>query len=321
MTLYQAPLRILAVDDDPISREILQDHLSAGGHDVFCAESATQAMYTLEHAPVHIVVADWVMPEVSGLDLCRWVRGRQLPRSPHFVICTVQNERDRLVEAFEAGADDFLTKPFHEAELMARLRAWTRLVTLQEELAARHRESTRLASELIAANRRLSDLATRDELTGLGNRREGMRRVDELVAVSARYGQPLSCASIDIDHFKQFNDSHGHAAGDAVLRHVAATLRQTTRAADLCFRIGGDEFLVLLPQLSLADAASWAERFRSAIADQPYHHNALRLDLGVSVGLAERAAPAGTAGGLLDAADAALYAAKRAGRNTTRRSA
>src|SRR5690242_548288 len=124
MNVNQSPLRILIVDDDPITRAILQDHLSASGHDVFAAESAAAAMYTLEHAPVHIVVADWVMPDVSGVDLCRWVRGRQLPRSPHFVMLTGMQDPGHLVEAFEAGADDYISKPFHETELMARLRAW-----------------------------------------------------------------------------------------------------------------------------------------------------------------------------------------------------
>lgn len=321
MSTSHQPLRIIVVDDEPISRTILEEHLAAAGHDVFCAESAAEAMYTLERAPVHIVVADWLMPGVTGLDLCRWVRGRELPRSPHFVICTALQERDHLVEAFEAGADDFLTKPFHEAELLARLRAWTRLVTLQDELAARHQESSRLASELITANRRLSELATQDDLTGLGNRREAMRRLAEHLAVAVRYGQPLTCASIDIDNFKLFNDTHGHLAGDAVLRHVAGVLQRTTRSADLCFRMGGDEFLVLLPHQALADAARWADRFRATVAVNPCRYNDVHMDLTVSVGLADQTPAAETPDAVLDAADAALYAAKRAGRNTTRQSA
>jgi diguanylate cyclase (GGDEF)-like protein len=278
-------------------------------------------MYMLEHAPVHIVVADWVMPDVSGLDLCRWVRGRQLPRSPHFVMLTVLNEQDRLVEAFEAGADDFLSKPFQEAELLARLRAWTRLVNLQEELAARHQESMRLTSELIALNKRLSDLATRDELTGLGNRREAMHRLDEHLSLAARYQHPLTCASVDVDQFNRINDSRGHAAGDRVLRELAETLLATTRSTDLCFRMGGDEFLVLLPHQTLADAAGWADRFRAAVAARPFSHNDVPMDVTVSVGLAAHGPSAATPDHLLDAADAALYAAKRDGRNAVRRSA
>src|SRR5204863_3879071 len=101
------------VDDDPISRCILEEHVSAAGHDACSADSAARAMCLIEREPIHIVIADWIMPDVSGLDLCRWVRGRQLPRNPHFVMLTVLNDKARLVEAFDAGADDFLSKPFH----------------------------------------------------------------------------------------------------------------------------------------------------------------------------------------------------------------
>jgi len=319
MSLYHMPLRILLVDDDPISRSILEEHLAAAGHDVFSAESAARAMYTLERTAVHIVIADWIMPDVSGLDLCKWVRGRQLPRSPHFVILTVHNDTERLVEAFEAGADDFLSKPFCEAELLARFRAWTRLVTLQEELAVRHQESVRLTSELIALNQKLSDLASRDELTGLENRREAVRRIEEQSAISVRYNRPLTCAVVDVDFFKQFNDSHGHAIGDQVLRHVAAILKSATRAADAVFRMGGDEFLIMLPDQTIEQAAAWAERCRQAVAEQRFSHQAPCLEVTVSIGLAERSSVMATVDALLEAADAALYTAKREGRNVVRR--
>ncbi len=318
MSFQNSTLRILVVDDDPISRAILEEHLAAAGHDVFSADDAPRAMYMLERTAVHIVIADWIMPGVNGLDLCRWVRGRQLPRSPHFVILTVLSDRERLIEAFEAGADDFLSKPFHESELLARLRAWTRLVNLQEELAVRHQESLRLTSELISLNTKLSDLAIRDEVTGLENRREAARRIEEQVAIASRYGRSLSCAVLDVDQFKQFNDCHGHAIGDQVLRHVAAILKSSLRSTDMAYRFGGDEFLVLLPDQTVEKAISWAERFRKEVAEQPLHDKSDAHRVTVSIGLAEYASCGGIATELQIAADRALYAAKREGRNTVR---
>lgn len=319
MSFISMPLRILIVDDDPISRAILEDHLAASGHDVFCAESATAAMYMLENSPaVHIVIADWIMPDVSGLDLCRWVRGRNLPRSPHFVMLTVLSDKERLTEAFEAGADDFLSKPFHEAELLARLRAWTRLVGLQEELTARHQEATRLAGELIQVNQRLNDLATIDELTGLPNRRQSMRRVDELWTLSTRYGHPFTAATLDIDYFKLFNDNHGHAVGDHVIKHVACLLKESVRSADVVCHFSGDEFLVLFPQQSLAAVSIWALRFRQLLGETPFVHEGAPLSVTCSIGLAERTPATSDATALLHAADLALYDAKRIGRDAVR---
>jgi len=310
-----SPLRTLVVDDDPISRAILEDHVAAAGHDVFSADSAARAMYMLERTPVHIVIADWIMPGVSGLDLCRWVRGQKLPRATHFVILTVLSDKERLVEAFDAGADDFLSKPFHESELLARFRAWTRLVTLQDELAVRHQESLRLTSELISLNKKLSELAIRDELTGLENRREAARRLEEHTAIATRYGRSLTCAVLDVDQFKQFNDSHGHSVGDQVLKHVATILKHSVRAVDMVFRLGGDEFLVLLPDQSIENALIWAERFRQAVSTQPLSASLVSHNITVSIGLAEHSSATETAASLQDAADSALYAAKRGGRN------
>lgn len=316
MQLQYTPLRILIVDDDPISRAILEDHLAASGHEVHCADSAAAAMYMLDHSPTfHIVIADWIMPNISGLDLCRWVRGRNMPRSLHFVMLTVLSDKERIAEAFEAGVDDFLSKPFHEAELLARLRAWTRLVSLQEQLTARHQESTRLAAELIEVNRRLNDLATINEVTGLPNRRHAMRRLEELWSVTSRYGHALTAAVLDIDRFKLVNDTHGHAVGDLVLKHVASMLSQSVRTADIACHFSGDEFLALFPHQTVATVSIWADRFKKMLAEQPLVHNGIALNVTCSIGLAERTENIPDAAALLHSADLALYATKRAGRD------
>src|SRR5207237_1961103 len=180
-------------------------------------------MQCLQKHPVHIVIADWVMPGLNGLDLCRWMRWQQFEHPIHFVMLTVHSDQARLVEAFEAGVDDFLSKPLKQDELLARMRAWSRFIRLQEDLAQQHQTAQRLNEEfetvnnqLAIANLQLAAMALQDDLTLLPNRREAMRRLEEQWCISRRYGLPLSCAMIDVDRFKQFNDIHGHAAGDAV---------------------------------------------------------------------------------------------------------
>lgn len=309
MQCVSTPLKILIVDDDDVTRALLYDHFTAGG-DVVAVESASRAMEIIEREPVQIIVADWLMPDISGLDLLQWMRQRDVSCQPHFVMLTANTGQERLVEAFNAGVDDFLSKPFNETELMARLKAWTRIVTLQSE-------AQRLTEELRAANNRLQTLASCDELTGLANRRSAMQQLLSCSSLSARHGHPLSCALIDVDHFKRFNDRHGHATGDQVLRHFADVLRSSTREGDMPCRIGGDEFLVILPHTSLGAASIWAEHLTTQLANSPLIYKELILPVQVSIGLAQWASPM-IPDELLEAADQMLYTAKNAGRRAVR---
>jgi two-component system, cell cycle response regulator len=318
MNNYESKLCILIVDDDPISRAILQEHLGACGHEVICADSTAQAMYILEKQIVQIVIADWIMPGLSGLDLCKWIRSRQWSQRVHIAMLTILDEPDRLVEAFEAGVDDFLSKPFDEAELLARLRAWMRLVNMQQELIERNQEAARLTTELIAVNKKLAELAAIDDLTGLGNRRQAIQRIEEHLALARRYGHPFTCALIDIDQFKRFNDTYGHGTGDRILKHLGNVLNQTIRHVDFVFRMGGDEFLVLLPQISVQEAVKWTERCQAALKAQPLQIESGPVFLTISIGIAEYTPAADTLDELLEIADNALYAAKESGRNTSR---
>lgn len=315
------PFTVLLVDDDPFWTDLIEVYLAEFGVHVLTAGTVADAMRVLDARPVHVVLADWVMPAATGLDLCRWARGRRFARPLHFVMLTANTDRQSMAEAFLAGVDDFLTKPLHAVELLARLRAWARFVRLQQDLADRHADAAALNDRLAAANAdlavanaRLSELATTDELTGLPNRREAIRRLAEQWAVCRRYDKPLACALVDVDRFKQINDTYGHAAGDEVLRHVAAVLREGVRAADGVFRLGGDEFLLLFPEQSAADAAAGVDRLRRAAAARTVRAAGDVLSFTLSVGLAERSAGS-TADDLLKAADEALYAVKRSGRN------
>lgn len=306
--------RTLIVDDDPISRAMLFDLLASSGRDVVTADSADTAKKAMEDESVRLIVADWIMPQISGMELCRWVRVPQRSKYVFFAMLTVYSEKQKLVEAFDAGVDDFLSKPVNEQELLARLRAWDRHIRLQDELTQRHLSAMDLNRRLSELNSKLHEQASEDELTGLPNRREAMQRLHEALQVSARYSEPLACAIIDVDRFKHFNDSYGHAAGDQVLRHVGRILRECGRTSDQVFRLGGDEFMMLFPRTGL-DAAICAERCRAALAESSIQHEGHVLQITISVGLGEWNQKMTEPAHLLREADTALYAAKAEGRN------
>jgi diguanylate cyclase (GGDEF)-like protein len=317
MTLATS-LNILGVDDDAISRDVLHEHLKAAGHQVRMAADVVEAKALFAREHVDIVIADWIMPGQSGLDLCEWVRHQPCGSSVHFVMLTVLSDKAKLIEAFRSGVDDFLSKPLHDGELFARLRAWTRIVSLKKQLAQRHADALRALAELSAANAKLAELATRDELTGLHNRREAVRRLHEQWSVATRYEQPLCCAVVDVDHFKKVNDTYGHHAGDELLRRLAESLQGCLREADSIFRIGGDEFLVILPCIRFADAATWARRCAQTIAASPVTIGGAPRHPSVSIGIAERTPTMHDWRELVEAADQAVFASKRQGRIGTR---
>ena len=183
-------------------------------------------MNLMERQNFQIVVIDWIMPVMDGPSLCRWIRGRTPQQLVHVVMLTIYSEKTKLVEAFDAGVDDFLTKPIHEGELLARMHAWTRIISLEEDLASQGKAAEVRGNELANLNARLAHLAAFDELTGLPNRREAMKHLEEKLSLSKRYGHPLACAAIDVDHFKWINDGLGHAAGDWLLRQLSQSLAQ-----------------------------------------------------------------------------------------------
>lgn len=315
-------LRVLVVDDDATSVALISRPLTNAGYEVVTAASGEDALRALVSDEIQIVVTDWMMPGMTGLDLCRAIRMHEGIPFAHVVVVTARTGEDQLLQAFEAGADDYLVKPLSHRELLARIRAGERILTLQQDLEARQREVHRINAEMAIAQQKLADanerlnlLATTDELTGLLNRREAMARLDEYWASSTRSSAPLAVISLDLDHFKSFNDVHGHAIGDAVLRTTAATLRKTCRKDEFPCRIGGEEFLILCPRAAEEEAAVAAERIRASIEAATVVVNGLALSITLSIGVAEREPGMNGPNDLLHAADEALYAAKDAGRN------
>ena len=325
MTSQDWSTRILVVDDDPAWVKLLEKHLTDEGHEVLTAQNGREGMRVVPEQGPQLVITDWLMPEMDGLEFCRALRAHEGVPFVYVIIVTAQREKERTLEAFQAGVDDFLTKPVQKDEILARLWAAQRIIQLQTDLDRQYREvhlvnakMALAARELEAANEKLHQLATTDELTGLLNRREAMNRLAEHWASTERHGEPLACIMVDIDHFKGFNDQYGHAFGDLVLKETSHMLQNTTRIEERACRIGGEEFLIICPKATVQEAAEGAERIRRAVEAQAIRCGRLKLTVTISLGVAERTALTATCDDLLRAADEALYAAKAGGRNTVR---
>jgi len=306
------------VDDDRAMRALLQKMLAAAGHHVVVAANGEEALAMIEKEQPQLIVTDWIMPQMDGIALCRALRSRQESRSIYVIIVTMQESADKLVEAFEAGADDYLNKPITPKIFFARLRAAQRVVQLQEELAFDREQLIRFSTELSAANERLQGQALSDALTGLPNRRFAMERLEQEWALSKRGDRALSCLMVDVDHFKSVNDRFGHQVGDDALKLVADTLRRAARTQDVVCRYGGEEFLVICPDTDVQAAVQCAERLRTNVAAQSLSlQDGSQHRLTVSIGVAEKNDTLDTLEALLIRADDNLYAAKDAGRNRT----
>jgi diguanylate cyclase (GGDEF)-like protein len=218
-------------------------------------------------------------------------------------------------EALGAGADDYLERPLTPAALVARLYVARRVIRQQQEREMDLGDLQRYAAELAEANQRLHEAALTDSLTGLHNRRAAMEHLGREWEAATRSARPLGCLVLDIDHFKRVNDAHGHEAGDAVLQEVATLLRSVARRSDIVCRMGGEEFCVLCPNTGLEEAQRYAERLRERVQAATFEAGGAGLSVTISVGVAVRDARMHYPADLLRAADAAVYAAKRAGRN------
>lgn len=313
-----APCGILIVEDDPVILQQLSKLIEATGEQVYTAADGHKAMRLWrDHSP-RLIISDWLMPGMDGVELCQQLRGESTNDPVHFIMLTAHSEKARLLDAYKAGVDDFISKPFDTEELLARVRAGVRTARLRDDLVRKANGTQALNAQLAVVNSRLERLAITDELTGLFNRRHAMFRLEEQWALAERYGRPVTIALIDIDHFKKVNDTYGHEVGDSILRRVAALLRDQTRGTDAVCRVGGEEFLIISPQLTLQEVAVCAERCRIAVENHIFNIGPADIRTTVSVGLASRTPELGQCTDLLRRADQALYAAKHGGRNIVR---
>lgn len=309
------PLNVVVADDDLVVRHMLMEFLASAGHTARAAADGAEALRLVLEVHPHLVITDWQMPHMNGAGLVKALRQTKLGRQLYIILLTGSEEDDTQVEAFEAGADDYVVKPFHPRILAARLRACARVVRLQEEVRRDKEELRHCMAELGVANRKLQEAARTDALTGLYNRRYALDYLGRAWDGATLSGDPLACLLIDLDHFKRVNDTHGHDVGDRVLRETADVLRGKLRSTEVVCRLGGEEFLVIGPGLDRDTAAACAERLRAAVAGQVIETPAGPLGVTLSIGVAVRTADTPSPEKLLKAADEAVYAAKEGGRN------
>jgi diguanylate cyclase (GGDEF)-like protein len=282
---------VLVVEDDDESRDVIGGAVRDLGYRCTTASDGAEARALLERNTFDVVVSDWRMPGLEGTELCRYIRSHDTGEYTYFIMVTGLNDRDHLLAGLSAGANDYLVKPLDFDELTLRLHNAEQVIEAQKKLRRDSEGSFRLARV--------------DALTGVGNRLRMEEDLRALASDIARYGKRCALALCDVDHFKAYNDLHGHLAGDELLRAIARTVGQVLRAGDHVYRYGGEEFLIVFPEQSVAEATAASERVRAAVAE--------RCGATVSAGVAAASGP--DAKTWLAAADEALYRAKESGRN------
>ncbi|MBA3973961.1 MAG: diguanylate cyclase response regulator [Candidatus Solibacter sp.] len=296
-------MRVLIADDSLVMRRLLQATLEGWGFDVVCAADGAEALACLQgEDPPRMAILDWMMPVMTGPDVCRMVRDLKSETYTYLILLTSKSQREDIVEGMGAGADDYVVKPFDKHELDVRLRAGRRILDLQ--------------MELMQAQEALRDQATKDPLTGCWNRRVILEVLERETVRAEREKRSLSLVMLDLDHFKTVNDTYGHGAGDEALRQVTQRVMGVIRGYDAIGRIGGEEFLIVLPGCDELCALSHAERLRRMVERTPVAVEGQEIWITVSVGATSLLPGQGfTSGLLVRSADAALYTSKRLGRN------
>jgi len=293
-------IKVLIAEDNVVSAKILQKNIKDWGYEVVLAKDGKEAWLALKSEGIKLVVLDWMMPEINGIQLCQKIRENnhqgEDQEYTYIILLTAKDEQKDLIKGFSAGVDDYITKPFHHLELKARLKTGKRIIDLQ---------------------RQLQEQASRDSLTGLWNRKRMFRILDKEINRAQRDNLPVTIIMIDIDKFKAINDTHGHHVGDLVLQEAATILKKSVRNYDEIIRYGGDEFLAILPNCSLAKAGSIAERLRQNMSKHRISSDAVSLKITFSLGgtSTENHSKDVTAEAFIMAADEALLEAKNKGRN------
>ena len=296
-------MRILIADDDPAFRDLLKERLAKWGYEVVIAENGNEAWQVLQadDAP-SLAILDLMMPGMAGIEVCRRVRKEKEEPYTYIILLTSQQQDEDIVAGMEAGADDYITKPFKHSELRVRLRAGRRIIELQ--------------NELLAARENLREKASHDSLTSLWNHEEILGILGQELARAEREKQCISVIMADLDHFKMVNDTYGHLAGDAVLRLTAKRMLSLMRGYDFIGRYGGEEFLVILPECCKECSVAFAERLRSCVSSGSMDTPEGMIPVTISIGVAASGGENGwAADSLVKAADVALYRAKENGRN------
>ena len=296
------PFKVLAVDDSAIYRKLVEQSLSAERYAILFAKNGREALDLFaKHQPA-VVITDWNMPDIGGLELCSRIRQDYPDCYCHLILLTSNSEKEHVVEGLAAGADDYLTKPFHSGELVARIEVGRRIVELHRQIQAK--------------NRLLEEMALTDALTGLPNRRAIDVWAPRQLSAAARHDFPIWAVMADLDLFKKVNDTYGHDAGDTVLKRFSEILKTNTRQSDMCARLGGEEFLVIITHSDREGVKTLVERIRQQFEKTKVIVGNATIAATASFGIAGfRGTKPPELDALVARADTAMYAAKQKGRN------
>ncbi len=297
---------ILVVEDNLVARKLLEKTLVKAGHEIVCVENGQKALEMFKERFFPIVITDWMMPEMDGPTLCRVIRNTITTGYVHIVLSTAKANPEDIISGLEAGADDYLTKPINNAELIARLNTAERVLTLEKSLKD--------------ANEAIKKLSVTDPLTGCYNRGYMTSKLPQEVARERRYHRPLSIVFCDLDHFKNINDTHGHQIGDLVLTEFVKCTNSSIRTEiDWMNRYGGEEFIIVLPETPLNGAACLAERLRKIVAEHKIDIGGQEISVSASFGVTGFGPDTPEAKiypeKIINTADKYLYQAKKEGRN------
>jgi two-component system cell cycle response regulator len=297
---------ILIAEDNPVSRKLMEMTLRQAGYEVVSAENGLEALKVFKERFFPIILTDWGMPEMDGLELCKAIRESPAEGYVFIFLITARDSKKDIIVGLEAGADDYLTKPFDRFELIARLKTALRVLELEKSLKDAY-EKIRL-------------LSITDKLTGCYNRTYMDEYLAKEIARAKRYIRPVSLVMADIDHFKRVNDTYGHQAGDLILKDFAASIKKGLRKdVDWMARYGGEEFLMVLPETDYESAVSSADRFLKSVAESVSSYNGIEIRITASFGVVGFVPSAHNQKMsyemIINRADKALYRAKNDGRN------
>ena len=294
-------MKVLIAEDDSVVRRAIEIVLRKRGYEVVMAENGRKAWEALDDREIRLAILDRMMPEMTGIEVCEKIRQRG-GEYLYVIILSAQDSETDIVSGLDAGADDYVTKPFSQKELQARLRAGERIV--------------RLETELLVAQQKIETMATEDELTSLWNRRAIIQRLKEELARARREGLPIAVGMVDVDHFKSVNDTLGHGAGDRVLIEVARRMAAASRSYDSVGRYGGDEFLLIFANTSREQAAEIGRRMCENVRQAPIDAGNKAVNVSITLGVATISeTDESSAEELIHVADCALYDAKERGRD------
>ena len=306
-------MRILIADDDPTTLRLVSHAVKILGHEPSTASDGADALDKFLTECFPVIITDWEMPGLNGIELCRRIRGADVPIYAYVLFLTTKTEKHHVIEAMAAGADDFVSKPLNPHELQVHLRAAERIVRLEADLR-------RANENLTLANQRLLRMSRLDPLMEIGNRLDFEERIAVLHQRAVYGASDYGLVMCDVDNFKSHNDKYGHQNGDKVLRNIAGAIRESLRANDAAFRYGGEEILLFLSDQNLHGAVAAAERVRRRVEQQEFRgwERTEKMRVTISCGVASypvNTQPGCDWQGIIEQADKALYEAKARGRN------